>query len=142
MSFLKKIPGAGAVGATFKFLDRRLPKIRGKPAISEIIGNLKPGITVSLVSLPLSISLALAADATPVQGLITAIWAGGTSALFGGSHYNVVGPTGALSGVLSEFSIRYGPGIQPLLAMIAGIMSLLVWLFKLEVCRGSNACRR
>jgi len=39
---------------------------------------------------------------------------------------------GALSGVLSQFSIRYGPGIQPLLAIMAGLLSLLVWLLKLE----------
>ncbi len=51
-------------------------------------------MTVALVSLPLSISLAIAADATPVQGIITACWAGLISAIFGGSHYNVVGPTG------------------------------------------------
>jgi MFS superfamily sulfate permease-like transporter len=79
----------------FQWVDKRVPHIRGRPALSELVGNLKPGITVSLVSLPLSISLALAADATPVQGVITAAWAGLTSSLFGGSHYNVVGPTGA-----------------------------------------------
>ncbi len=56
--------------------------------------NLKSGITVALVSLPLSISLAIAADATPVQGIITACWAGLVSAIAGGSHYNIVGPTG------------------------------------------------
>lgn len=52
-------------------------------------------MTVALVSLPLSISLAIAADATPVQGIITACWAGLISAIAGGSHYNIVGPTGA-----------------------------------------------
>lgn len=51
-------------------------------------------MTVALVSLPLSISLAIAADATPVQGIITACWAGLISAITGGSHYNIVGPTG------------------------------------------------
>ena len=39
---------------------------------------------------------------------------------------------GALSGVLSAFSITYGPSIQPLLAIIAGLMSLAVWLLSLE----------
>ena len=49
------------------FLDKRVPHIRGRPALSELVANIKPGLTVALVSLPLSISLALAADATPVQ---------------------------------------------------------------------------
>jgi hypothetical protein len=75
-------------------VETRIPSIRGRPALQELIANLKPGITVSLVSLPLSISLAIAADATPVQGIITAAWAGLVSAMFGGSHYNIVGPTG------------------------------------------------
>ena len=66
------------------------------------------------------------------QGIITGSWAGLVAAIFGGSHYNIVGPTGALSGVLSSFSIRYGPGIQPVLAIMAGLMSLLVWLLRLE----------
>jgi hypothetical protein len=76
------------------FLDTKLPQIRGRPAFQELTANLKPGLTVALVSLPLSISLAIASGASPVQGIITAAWAGLTSAALGGSHYNVVGPTG------------------------------------------------
>ena len=123
----------GPIAARYAaLLDEKIPKIRGRAATSELIANLKPGITVSLVSLPLSISLAIAAGADPVQGIITAAWAGLTSAVFGGSHYNVVGPTGALSGILSEFSVEYGPGIQPLLAVLAGLICLLVWVLRLE----------
>jgi len=39
---------------------------------------------------------------------------------------------GALSGILSQFSVRYGPGIQPLLALMAGLWCLLVWLLRLD----------
>ena len=53
--------------AAVDFLDTKLPTIKGRPAIRECYANLKPGITVSLVSLPLSISLAIAADATPAS---------------------------------------------------------------------------
>jgi len=109
------------------FLDTKLPRIRGKPALRECLDNLTPGITVSLVSLPLSISLAIAADASPVQGVITAVWAGLVSAVCGGSHYNIVGPTGALSGILSYYSVTYGPAVQPLLAILSGMLSILVW---------------
>lgn len=42
----------------------------------QISTNWKSGFTVSLVSVPLSISLALASDAIPIQGIITAAWAG------------------------------------------------------------------
>jgi hypothetical protein len=38
-----------AVGAAW--LDKRIPHIRGRPALTELYANLKPGITVALVSL-------------------------------------------------------------------------------------------
>ncbi len=34
------------------------------------------------------------------MGILTAFWAGLVAAVVGGSHYNIVGPTGALSGIL------------------------------------------
>lgn len=36
--------------------------------------NILPGITVAMVSVPLSTALAMAAGATPMMGLITAMW--------------------------------------------------------------------
>jgi len=103
------------------------------------MSNLKPGVTVALVSLPLSISLAIAADALPVQGCITAVWAGLSAAVLGGSHYNIVGPTGALSGILSMYSLKYCKpgevcytGVLPLLAIMSGILSLCVYASKMD----------
>ena len=46
------------------------------------------------VNLPLSISLGIAADATPAMGCITAVWSGLCAGALGGSQYNIVGPTG------------------------------------------------
>lgn len=94
--------------------------------------NWKSGLTVSLVAIPLSISLAVAAGASPTQGIITAIWAGIIASLFGGSNYNIVGPTGALSGVLATFAFINGPEKFGLLAMVVGAIILLAWVFKLE----------
>lgn len=122
----------GGVTDALGWFDNKIPHIKGRKFSHEIIANLTPGITVALVSLPLSISLAIAADATPVQGIITAAWAGLSSAVLGGSHYNVVGPTGALSGILSGFSVRYGPDVQPILAMLSGVFCFMVWVFHLE----------
>ena len=49
------------------------------------------------VYIPLAISLGIAADATPESGLITAIWALLAAGFFGGSHHNIVGPSGVYS---------------------------------------------
>jgi SulP family sulfate permease len=118
--------------ALLHFLDTKLPPIKGRPFFREIASNAKSGMTVALVSLPLSISLAIAADATPVQGIITAVWAGSASAIFGGSHYNIVGPTGALSGILSYYSVTYGSAIQPILAILTGFLCLAVYASRMD----------
>lgn len=94
--------------------------------------NWKSGITTALVSIPLSISLAVASNSTPIAGIITAIWAGLTMSILGGSHYNIVGPTGALSGILATYAILHGPGSLPMLAIIAGVFILLAYLLKFE----------
>jgi SulP family sulfate permease len=73
--------------------------------LQKLKQNWKSGLTVSLVSIPLSVSLAVASGADPTMGIITAIWAGLIASIFGGSNFNIVGPTGALSGILATFAI-------------------------------------
>lgn len=94
--------------------------------------NWKSGITVSLVSIPLSVSLAVASQASPVVGIITAVWAGLIASIFGGSNYNITGPTGALSGILASYAIAHGAAMLPMLAIVAGVMILTAYAFKLE----------
>lgn len=97
--------------------------------IDKIKQNWKSGLTVSLVSLPLSVSLSVASEATPTMGIITAIWAGFFAAAFGGSNYNIVGPTGALSGLLAVYASAHGAQALPMLAIVTGIMVLIAWKF-------------
>lgn len=94
--------------------------------------NWKSGLTVALVALPLSLSLGVAAGATPLMGVITAIWAGLVAALFGGSNYNVVGPTGALSGLLATYALIHGAASLPLLAILSGIIILAFYALRWE----------
>jgi sulfate permease, SulP family len=94
--------------------------------------NWKSGLTVSLISIPLSISLAVASGASPVAGIITAIWAGFIAAAFGGSNYNIIGPTGALSGIIASYALVHGPENLPILAIISGIFVLVAYQCRLE----------
>ncbi len=41
-------------------------------------------------------------------------------------------PAGALSGILSYYSVTYGSGVQPLLAIMTGLMSALVWASRMD----------
>lgn len=94
--------------------------------------NLQSGVTVSLISIPLSVSLAVASNASPTVGILTAVWAGLMAALFGGSHYNIVGPTGALSGIIAVFVITQGAALLPSLAVITGLIILISYFLRLE----------
>lgn len=98
----------------------------------RIKSNWKSGLTVSLISIPLSVSLAVASQTTPVAGIITAIWAGLIASIFGGSNYNIVGPTGALSGILATYAIIHGASALPTLAIVTGIIILVAYILKLE----------
>ncbi len=99
---------------------------------NRLKNNWRSGITVALVSIPLSVSLAVASGTTPVAGIVTAIWAGLMTSLLGGSNYNIVGPTGALSGVLATYAIIHGADTLPMLAITSGILIFLSWLLKFE----------
>lgn len=94
--------------------------------------NFKPGLTVGLVSIPLSISLALASGATPVIGILSALWGGIVAALFAGSAYNIIGPTGALSGLVLSFILSQGTAAVPSLTITAGILILIAWMFNFQ----------
>lgn len=58
--------------------------------------NIFPGFVVSLVALPLSLGLAMAAGVPPMAGIITAIVGGVLVAFLGGSHVAIVGPGNGL----------------------------------------------
>lgn len=98
--------------------------------------NWKSGLTVALISVPLSIALAIASGAGPAAGLITGIWATLIASLFGGSHYNVVGAAGALATVLFSATITapmsLGAAILPILAMFTGLLILIAWVLKAD----------
>lgn len=100
--------------------------------LQKIQENWKSGLTVSLVSIPLSVSLAVASQTSPVAGIITAIWAGVIASIFGGSNFNIVGPTGALSGILATYAIIHGAATLPMLAIITGVIILVAYATKLE----------
>ena len=59
------------------------------------------GLTVGVITLPLSMALAVASDVPPQHGLYTAIVGGILIALTGGSRFNVSGPTAAF--VVTDF---------------------------------------
>ena len=66
------------------------------------------GVTVAIVALPLALAFGITTGAGAQAGVITAIYAGLIAAVFGGSNYQVSGPTGAMTVILVPIVIKYG----------------------------------
>ncbi|OIO18626.1 MAG: hypothetical protein CO029_01620 [Candidatus Magasanikbacteria bacterium CG_4_9_14_0_2_um_filter_41_10] len=98
----------------------------------NLLHNWKSGLTVSIVSIPLALALAITSGATPTQGIITAFWAGLLGAFLGGSNFNIVGPTGALAGILITYSLTHGYEILPVVAILSGLLIMVAYLFHLD----------
>jgi len=112
-------------------LEKGFTMSDAKDILIKVKDNLKPGLTVSLVSMPLSLSLSVAAKGTPLMGVITAAWAGMFAALFSSSNYNIVGPTGALSGLLANYAQQYDDvSVLPYLAIVSGLITMLIYALK------------
>ena len=80
------------------------------------------GITVGIVALPLALAFGITTGAGARAGLITAIYAGLIAAIFGGSNYQVSGPTGAMTVILVPIVMKYGVSSLAPLGLVAGIL--------------------
>ncbi len=54
------------------------------------------------------------------------------AAIFGGSNFNIVGPTGALSGIIAAYVITNGLIGLPVLTVLVGLFIVISYLLKLE----------
>ncbi|GAB7070434.1 SulP family inorganic anion transporter [Mycolicibacterium hodleri] len=80
------------------------------------------GVTVGVVALPLALAFGISSGVGPAAGLITAVVAGVVAAVFGGSHVQVSGPTGAMAVVLAPIVAAHGLGSIALVTVLAGLI--------------------
>ena len=93
--------------------------------------DLIAGLTVAIVALPLALGFGITSGMSAAAGLSTAIIAGLLAALFGGSKYQVSGPTGAMTVILIPVVHQFGISAIPALGIMAGAMVVLMAIFKL-----------
>jgi len=100
-----------------------------------IIPNLIPAFTVTLVAVPLSLALGIASGTSPMAAIATAVVAGLVHGTFGDSAFNIMGPAGAMVGVLLRFTTKYGPEVVPWLSLISAALITLALVLRLhEYC--------
>ncbi|MDF3341958.1 SulP family inorganic anion transporter [Mycolicibacterium septicum] len=82
------------------------------------------GVTVGVVALPLALAFGISSGVGAAAGLVTAVVAGLVAAVFGGSHVQVSGPTGAMAVVLAPIVAQHGLGSIALVTVAAGLLVL------------------
>lgn len=93
--------------------------------------DMKAGIIVAVIALPLSIAFALGCGVSAEKGIYSAVISGLFVALLGGSRVQITGPTGAF--IVITQSVIAGYGTQGLIVstMMAGILLVLMGIFRL-----------
>lgn len=97
----------------------------------KIKQDLIAGITVGIVAIPLGMAFAIASGVKPEYGLYTTVIAGILVALFGGSRYQIAGPTGAFIPILLAIVLEHGYENLLIAGFLAGIMLIVMGAFKL-----------
>jgi len=92
--------------------------------------DLAAGVTVGIVALPLALAFGVATGVGAAPGLVTAVIAGTVAAIFGGSHLQVSGPTGAMTVVLVPLVAQYGPTVVYPVALLAGVVVVAAALLR------------
>ena len=88
------------------------------------------GVLVGVIAFPLAIALAVAVGVSPVAGLYTAAFAGAVASIFGGSRFNITGPTAALVPLLLHVTVNHGVEALALVGFLAGLMLVAMGLLK------------
>jgi SulP family sulfate permease len=106
-------------------------RLREGYTAADFRADLLAALVVGVVALPLSMALAIATGVPPEYGLYTAIVAGVTCALLGGTRYQVTGPTAAFVVILVPIVHRFGVGGLLVAGLMAGVILLVMGLARL-----------
>ena len=115
--------------AVMERLDAVRPRSRDLRAmVATPRQDVLAGVTVGVVALPLALAFGIASGLGATAGLVTAVVAGIVAALFGGSHVQVSGPTGAMTVVLVPIVATHGAEGVLVVGLMAGVILVVMGL--------------
>jgi MFS superfamily sulfate permease-like transporter len=97
----------------------------------NVMRDFTAGLIVAMVAIPLAMGFAMASGLRPEQGIVGGAVAGLVGALFGGSKYQVYGPTAAFIPVIAGIMATYNLGFLILASLIAGVILILLGVSRL-----------
>lgn len=98
---------------------------------ANIIKDLTAGLIVAMVAIPMAMGFAMASGLRPEQGIVGGAVAGLLGALFGGSKYQVYGPTAAYIPIIGGLMATYNHGFLVLTSVLAGVLLMISGVLKL-----------
>ncbi len=113
------------------FTPKLITILREGYGLADLKADAFAGLTVAIVALPLSMAIAIASGAAPVQGLYTAIVAGFLISALGGSRFQIGGPAGAFIVLVSATVQRHGMDGLFLATIMAGVFMMIGGLLRL-----------
>ncbi|MBA3549553.1 MAG: hypothetical protein H0T76_24010 [Nannocystis sp.] len=122
-----------------KFWDNRFEDLTPATWLRTTYRDFSAGLVVALTAIPMAMGFAMAMGLRPEQGIIAGALACIIGRTWGGSKYQVYGPTAAFIPIIAALMTKYGEsgggnfdeahGFLVLCSIIAGVVLLLMGLF-------------
>ncbi len=116
----------------FKFfinpIDGRYEDLRKGNPVLNVMRDFMAGLIVAMVAIPLAMGFAMASGLRPEQGIVGGALAGVVGALWGGSKYQVYGPTAAFIPVIAGIMLKYDHSFLVLAALFAAAVIAIMAL--------------
>jgi MFS superfamily sulfate permease-like transporter len=94
----------------------------------NVLRDFTAGLIVAMVAIPLAMGFAMASGLRPEQGIVGGAIAGMVGAFWGGSKYQVYGPTAAFIPVIGALMAKYDHSVLVLAAILSGVVLLVLGL--------------
>jgi MFS superfamily sulfate permease-like transporter len=88
----------------------------------NVLRDFTAGLIVAMVAIPLAMGFAMASGLRPEQGIVGGAVAGFVGALWGGSKYQVYGPTAAFIPVIGAIMAKYDHSFLVLTSILSGVI--------------------
>jgi sulfate permease, SulP family len=119
-------------GARLRFflnpVDGRYEDLKGPRWYLGVFRDFTAGLIVAMVAIPLAMGFAMASGLRPEQGIVGGAVAGLVGALFGGSKYQVYGPTAAFIPIIFAITSQHDHAFLVLCSIVAGVILMVLGL--------------
>ncbi len=97
----------------------------------NVLRDFTAGLVVAMVAIPLAMGFAMASGLRPEQGIVGGAIAGFVGALWGGSKYQVYGPTAAFIPVIGGLMAKYDHAMLVLASVCSGVILMVFGVARL-----------